>query len=186
MNIAEHPIGLDRVSGGGDTVFDMPGSKTPVPDHDSDERSMPVGDLQASRSSVLAIASSGMSGSTLLCRILGEVPGFVAIGEIGRIWDKGLGEDVECSCGEAFSRCPFWAAVGEKAFGGWDRLDPIECKRLAATVSLGRSRLPHPFALPLILMPGSIPRFRRDLRAYVALLDRLSTASRARPSAVSR
>ena len=122
---------------------------------------------------VLAIAGTGQNGATLLCRMLGEVPGFVAVGEIGRIWEKGLGEDVECSCGERFSACPFWGAVGDRAFGGWDRLDPAECHRLAASITLGRSRFPHPFALPLLLMPWLAPRFRRDVNAYAALLDRL-------------
>ena len=123
--------------------------------------------------SILAIAGTGQNGATLLCRMLGEVPGFVAVGEIGRIWEKGLGEDVECSCGERFSECPFWTAVGERAFGGWDRLDSAECHRLAASITLGRSRLPHPFALPLLLMPWLAPRFRRDAEAYAELLGRL-------------
>jgi hypothetical protein len=128
---------------------------------------------EGSARSILAIAGTGQNGATLLCRMLGEVPGFVAVGEIGRIWEKGLGEDVDCSCGEPFSRCPFWTAVGDCAFGGWDRLDPDECHRLAASITLGRSRLPHPFALPLLLMPWLAPRFRRDLEGYAELLDRL-------------
>ncbi len=124
-------------------------------------------------SRLLAIAGTGQNGATLLCRMLGEVPGFVAVGEIGRIWEKGLGENVECSCGEPFSSCPFWTEVGDRAFGGWDRLDAAECHRLAASITLGRSRFPHPFALPLILMPWLSPRFRRNLRAYASLLERL-------------
>ena len=123
--------------------------------------------------SLLAIAGSGMSGSTLLCRMLGELPGFFSVGEVGRIWDKGLGEDVECSCGRPFSACPFWTAVGHEAFGGWDQLDPMGCRRLASRITLGHSRFPHPFALPLVLAPRASPRFRRDLRAYAELLDRL-------------
>lgn len=130
-------------------------------------------DTSSPGSPLLAIAGTGQNGATLLCRMLGEVPGFVAVGEIGRIWEKGLGEDVECSCGEAFSSCPFWKAVGERAFGGWNRLDPDDCRRLASSITLGRSRFPHPFALPLILMPWLAPRFRRNLEAYAGLLDRL-------------
>jgi len=129
--------------------------------------------------STLAIAGTGQNGATLLCRMLGEIPGFLAVGEIGRIWEKGLGEDVQCSCGEPFSSCPFWIAVGERAFGGWDRLDPQECRRLAGGITLAHSRLPHPFALPLLLMPRlATPRFRRDLGAYSELLERLLAAAR--------
>ena len=129
--------------------------------------------------SLLAIAGTGQNGATLLCRMLGEVPGFVAVGEIGRIWEKGLGENVECSCGEVFFDCPFWKAVGERSFGGWHRLDPAECHRLAASITLGRSRFPHPFALPLILVPWIAPRLRRDLEAYAELLDKLYEGVRA-------
>jgi hypothetical protein len=121
----------------------------------------------------MAVAASGLSGSTLLARMLGELPGFVAVGEVGRIWDKGLDEDVECGCGAPFSTCPFWTAVGRSAFGGWDQLDAYECRRLAAGILLAESRFPHPFALPLILAPRVASRYRRDLDAYTQLLERV-------------
>jgi len=122
---------------------------------------------------VLAIAGTGQNGATLLCRMLGELPGFVAVGEIGRLWEKGLVEDVECSCGQRFSQCPFWTAVGAEAFGGWDRLDLAEVRRLALALPLGNSRWPHPFALPLILMPKLSRRYTRDIEAYAELMRRL-------------
>ena len=52
--------------------------------------------------------------------MLGEVPGFRAVGEVGRIWDKGVDENMACSCGQPFRSCGFWGEVGERAFGGWD------------------------------------------------------------------
>jgi len=122
---------------------------------------------------ILAIAGTGQNGATLLCRMLGELPNFVAVGEIGRLWEKGLVEDVECSCGERFSRCPFWTAVGAEAFGGWDRLDLAEVRRLASALPLGHSRWPHPFALPLILVPKFSRRYTRDIAAYAGLMRRL-------------
>jgi hypothetical protein len=141
--------------------------------------SWPRREREGSPPPVLAIAGAGLSGSTLLCRMLGELPGFVAIGEVGRIWEKGLGEDIDCSCGRPFSACPFWTAVGLEAFGGWDRLDMRECRRLARHISLSDSRLPHPFALPRILAPWSAPRFRHDLLAYAESLDRVYGGVRA-------
>ncbi|MBA3765170.1 MAG: sulfotransferase, partial [Actinobacteria bacterium] len=51
---------------------------------------------------VLCIAATGQSGSTLLARMLGEVPGYQAVGEVGRIWDRGLHDHIKCSCGEVF------------------------------------------------------------------------------------
>ena len=51
---------------------------------------------------VLCVAATGQSGSTLLARMLGEVPGYQAVGEVGRVWDKGVDEHMNCSCGEPF------------------------------------------------------------------------------------
>ncbi len=72
---------------------------------------------------VLCVAATGQSGSTLLARMLGEVPGYRAVGEVGRIWDEGVEENMACSCGKAFRSCGFWGEVGERAFGGWQTID---------------------------------------------------------------
>jgi len=55
---------------------------------ESDRGSRPAREREGSPPPVLAIAGAGLSGSTLLCRMLGELPGFVAIGEVGRIWER--------------------------------------------------------------------------------------------------
>ena len=67
---------------------------------------------------VLYVAGTGRSGSTLLARILGRVDGVLAAGELRYVWQRGLLEDRLCGCGEAFSRCPFWSEVVDRAFGG--------------------------------------------------------------------
>lgn len=79
---------------------------------------------------VLLIAGSGRSGSTLLERALGEVPGVVALGETVHLWERGLRDDELCSCGERFMRCPFWSEVGRRAFGGWDLIAADELVQL--------------------------------------------------------
>ncbi|MGI8523661.1 MAG: sulfotransferase [Nocardioides sp.] len=61
----------------------------------------------------------GRSGSTLLERMLGAVPGAVNAGELNAIFSRVATQDQRCGCGELFSACPFWTAVGERAFGGW-------------------------------------------------------------------
>lgn len=125
---------------------------------------------------VIAIAGTGQNGATLFCRMLGELPGCIAVGEIGRLWDKGLVEDVRCACGRSFRSCPFWTEVGARAFGGWDALDLDETLRLYDRYTLKRSRLQHPFALPFILFPRLWPSYGRDLGAYQGLLERLYRA----------
>jgi hypothetical protein len=117
--------------------------------------------------SVLCVAATGQSGSTILTRMLGEVPGFVAAGEVGRVWDKGLVEDITCSCGQPFSACEFWTKVGEHAFGGWDRVDGAALGRLRDSLSLRHLPLQHPFALPLLQWPSLSSAYRNRLERYM-------------------
>jgi hypothetical protein len=79
---------------------------------------------------VLYIGGFSRSGSTLLSYLLGALEQFCTAGELREVWTKGLLHDNLCTCGERFSVCPFWTAVGDAAFGGWHRT-PIE--ELAAT-----------------------------------------------------
>lgn len=72
---------------------------------------------------VIFLAGLGRSGTTLLERALAELPGVQALGEVNHLWRRSLVEDEPCGCGQAFSRCQFWQAVGERAFGGWDAVD---------------------------------------------------------------
>lgn len=60
---------------------------------------------------VLYIAGLGRSGSTILGRLLGEVPGLTFEGELHRVWLKGILRDGHCGCGRRFSVCEFWARV---------------------------------------------------------------------------
>ena len=69
---------------------------------------------------VAFVGGHGRSGSTLLSRVLGAVPGFVTVGELCYLWDQGVLMDRMCGCGKSFSECEFWTAVGKEAFGGWD------------------------------------------------------------------
>ena len=69
---------------------------------------------------VLFVGGPGRSGSTLLERMLGSVPGVCAVGEFHAFWRRGvLGNDL-CGCGESVPNCPFWVEVVGRAFGGFD------------------------------------------------------------------
>lgn len=122
---------------------------------------------ETARIRVLCIAATGQSGSTILSRLLGELPGFVAVGEIGRIWDKGLSENISCSCGDRFSLCSFWTAVGDAAFGGWDRVDGGEVAELRRSLAFEHVPLKHAMALPLITHPNLSPAYERWLDRYM-------------------
>lgn len=64
---------------------------------------------------VLFIAGSPRSGSTLLGNILGSLDGSIHIGELYHLWNWGRGEypgeNLKCGCGLELRSCPFWSAV---------------------------------------------------------------------------
>ncbi|GGM17257.1 sulfotransferase [Dactylosporangium sucinum] len=72
---------------------------------------------------VLFLGGLGRSGTTLLERLLGELPGVCPLGEVVHLWERDIAGDERCGCGSHFSDCEFWRAVGEKAFGGWHHVD---------------------------------------------------------------
>ncbi len=100
---------------------------------------------------VAYVGGWGRSGSTLLDRILGRVPGFVSVGELRMIWRRGLVGNATCACGSAFRDCPFWTQVGDLAFGGWDSVDVDEVMRLRNSLDRGWTTM----ALASPVLPGS-------------------------------
>jgi hypothetical protein len=115
---------------------------------------------------VLYIGGCGRSGSTLLDRMLGELPRFVSTGEVRFIWQRGLLENQLCGCGTPFRECPFWQSVGEEAFGGWDTLDAQDL------VALDRALDRHRY-IPLLVAPRLSRGFEKRLARYVEVLGRL-------------
>jgi hypothetical protein len=87
---------------------------------------------------VAFIGGFGRSGSTMVERVLAQLPSVCALGEVVHLWERGVRLDERCSCGEHFSSCPFWLQVGDAAFGGWDRVDVDVVARLAAQVDRTR------------------------------------------------
>lgn len=103
--------------------------------------------LRNSMARVVFLAGLGRSGTTLLERALAELPGVQALGEVNHLWRRSLVDDELCGCGEPFSRCPHWRAVGDQAFGGWDNVDVAaveaaqsEAMRLRHIAGLARGR----------------------------------------------
>jgi hypothetical protein len=131
-----------------------------MPDATSDDQ-MPQPRLR-----VLYIGGWGRSGSTLLDRMLGQVPGFFSLGEVREIWQSGLRENRLCGCGASFRECPFWTRVGAEAFGGWDRLP------LAEVLKLWRA-YDRPWALPRLLRRHPTGGTSGGLRRYLSILERV-------------
>lgn len=57
---------------------------------------------------VLFIAGWGRSGSTILGSLLGQLDGFLSVGELRFVWDRGLLRNDFCGCSVVFRDCPVW------------------------------------------------------------------------------
>ncbi len=115
---------------------------------------------------VLYIGGCTRSGSTLVDRMLGQLPGFVSTGEFGLITTHSLAENRLCGCGRRFLDCPFWRAVGEATFGSWDAPEVGELMALHPLVTRQRH-------LVQLAFPRLFPGFCRRVQRYRELLDRL-------------
>jgi hypothetical protein len=113
------------------------------------------------------------SGSTLVEVLLGQLPGFVDVGELRYLWFRRLAKqgNMLCGCRQLLRECPFWERVGEEAFGGWDQLEASEVLALARAVERERY-------IPLLAQPRAWRGYERQLHAYAALLERLFQAIR--------
>ena len=118
---------------------------------------------------VIYLGGLGRSGSTLVERLLAELPGVCSVGEVVHMWQRGVVEDERCGCGEPFSGCGFWRDVGQAAFGGWARLDAGRVAELRGVVDRTRH-------IPLLAAPVLPPRVRRDLDEYLGYYTRVYPA----------
>lgn len=120
---------------------------------------------------VLYIGSWGRSGSTLVDLLVGRLPGFVSVGELRYLWERGLAERQRCGCGAAVPDCPFWGAVLEEAFGGVARVD------LQAVLALWQ-RIDRLARVPWLAAARRPPALERDLAEFRNLLGPLYRAVR--------
>jgi hypothetical protein len=128
--------------------------------------------MSAERVKVLYIGGYGRSGSTLLVRLLGQLRGLQAVGEMWNIWQKSFVDNELCGCGSPFHECAFWGAVVQEAFGGFHAVALDEIHALRRTV---RSQT----YLPLLLYPRlRTGEQQRRIQDYTAVLSKLYTAIR--------
>ncbi|MEU8188709.1 sulfotransferase family protein [Micromonospora carbonacea] len=121
---------------------------------------------------VLFVGGLGRSGSTLLELILAQHPDVSAVGEVVHLWERALGGDERCGCGERFTACDFWQRVGEHAFGGWSAVDRAEVLALKDAVDRTR-HIPR-------LARAELPAAQLDeVRRYADLYTRIYAAAMA-------
>jgi Sulfotransferase family len=118
---------------------------------------------------IIYLGGFGRSGTTLIERLLGELPGVCAVGEVVHMWRRGIALGERCGCGEPFPGCRFWSQVGDAAFGGWERVDTGRVARLRSAVDRNRF-------IPLLARPALRPGFARELDEYLSYYRRLYAA----------
>jgi hypothetical protein len=100
------------------------------------------------RPTVVYLGGSGRSGTTLLERALGELPGFVNVGELVDLFRRDAPRSERCGCGDPLGECQFWAPVGKQALDSWESGRLAEVQRLRGRVAR-RRYMPRLFMMPL-------------------------------------
>ena len=117
---------------------------------------------------VLYIAGVGRSGSTLLERMLGAIPGWVNAGEVNAVFSRVSRQDQRCGCGTPFSRCDFWQEVGALAYGGW--------ASVTEHVAQLQPRVVRQRFVPRLVTGRADEAYLRDLDEYLDVHHRLYRA----------
>lgn len=121
------------------------------------------------RVTIVYLGGFGRSGSTLVERMLGAATSWVNIGELVDLARSVAPADELCGCGQPFSACPFWTAVGRSAFGGWS---PEVLDRLAAGQRAAARQRHLPGLLAGRAPSASLTRLRADYgRIYSAVAE---------------
>ncbi len=76
---------------------------------------------------VLYVGGTGRTGSTVLARLLGELPGWFSAGELAFLWRYGLVAGGRCSCGDPIAECELWSEVLARAVA---TTGPIDAERM--------------------------------------------------------
>ncbi len=119
---------------------------------------------------VVFLGGLGRSGTTLLERMLGEVPGVCTLGEVVHLWQRDVRDNESCACGETFADCLFWREIGERAFGGWHNVDVDTVLRLRDRVE--RTRYIPALAVPRLARPRVA-----EIRSYADYYARVYKAA---------
>ena len=118
---------------------------------------------------VVYLGGMGRSGSTLVERLLGELPGVCVAGELVHLWQRGVTDNERCGCGTALRSCEFWSEVGRAAFGGWPGVDLARIAALRG--SIDRTRF-----IPKLASPALAASARRELAEYTSYYERVYRA----------
>lgn len=114
---------------------------------------------------VLYISGSGRSGTTLLERMLGQLTGFITVGELRHLWRGDFEIDL-CGCGVPFSNCPFWQPIMDKIFADSESID-------FKSILMLRNQVDRVRYIPYILMPQRPLQYQQRYERYTDIIQRI-------------
>ena len=82
---------------------------------------------------LIYLAGVPRTGSTVLGRMLGSIPGAIFAGELNLFWSR-FADGEFCSCGQPLQDCQFWSAVINAGFGKLGPEDARNLERLERTL----------------------------------------------------
>lgn len=118
------------------------------------------------RLTIVYVAGSGRSGSTLLDRALGSISGVGSLNEANEIFEQGYLWNRTCACGQSFSDCLFWQQVMQRTL-----LEQQPASVIDWAQQFDRSRV-FPRLYWDVLTSGN----RRKLNEYRTVLQRFFNA----------
>ena len=128
--------------------------------------------MTTGRIKVLFLGGHGRSGSTLLDRLLGQLPGYFSVGELRNLWQRCLLENQLCGCGEQFDRCAFWRRVLARSVAETGAIEAGRILALKHSAERGRH-------IPKMVLPVRGAAYNEALRKYAALVGRVLESVRA-------
>jgi len=125
--------------------------------------------LMNNKIKVVYIMGWGRSGSTILANILGQIEGFLSIGEIRMIWEDGFIRNVVCECGKPFFTCDYWQHVVDEFSKRVDRIQAERWNRLFYKETRTRNA-------PKFLFPRDSFPLPPDLQEYLSITEKFYEA----------
>lgn len=129
---------------------------------------------------VLYIAGWGRSGTTILDNVLGAYASVFSVGELYFLWQRGLGQNRHCGCGEPLPSCPLWREVLDLAYQG-RRLRPADTnaaqRRSVVAYSWVRPKLQPDRAVPTNMVRHTAADSGMSWTAWNLLIEDLARLS---------
>jgi hypothetical protein len=120
---------------------------------------------------LIYILGFARSGTTILGNLLGEIDGFVHVGELYRLWRRAVLSKDKCGCGKRVTECELWSTAAANAFSlknGKGQSASAQVSRAWETAWKDQRRAESNTKWRDLLLP---PRNNESLKSYARLME---------------